>query len=61
MILVAVVVILGLVVELELFVILCSVDNAVVSDKSVVAIQACVIEVSVYVCKHDAGGLFFDH
>ena len=60
-ILFAVVVTLGLVVELELFVIHCSVENAVVSDKLVVAVQACIVVASVKVLKCDAGGLFFDY
>lgn len=61
MILATVVVTLLLVVELEFFVILCSVDNAVVSDKRIIVIQARIIDVSVDVHKHDAGVIFFDH
>ena len=61
MILAAVVVTLLLVVELEFFVILCSVDNAVVSDKRIIVIQARIKDVSVDVHKYDAGVIFFDH
>lgn len=55
MILVAFVVTLWLVVELELFIILCSVGNAVVSDKRVVAPQARIEGAFVDVHKLDAG------